>query len=116
MNYNNKRNFFSEVSNVIYLNDMQSDKFNLSEIKMSNLKTPFIIDEIKAIRVIELDNIESFSSYTNYDYFLIFKVKCDYYFCETALAKTYGIYGLIKLLDFNQHLRKEKMKKIEKLN
>lgn len=114
MNYSNKKDIFSEICQVIYLNDMQSNI--LSEIKISNLKTNFIVDEIKTLRVIELDNIESFLSYTNYDYFLIFKVKEEYYFCETESVKTYGVYGMIKLLDFNQYLRKDKMKKIEELN
>ena len=114
MNYSNKKKIFSEICQVIYLNDMHSNI--LSEIKISKLKTPYIADEIKTLRVIVIDNIESFLSYTNYDYFLIFNVKEEYYFCETASAKTYGIYSMIKLLDFNQYLRKDKMKKIEELN
>jgi len=104
MNYKSKKEVFSELRNVI--------NGKLNEVKISLLKNPQIIDEIKTLRVIELDSLESFLSYVNYDYFLMFKFNDDYYFCDTELVPTYNIQSMIKITDFNQIFRKDKINKI----
>ena len=107
LNYKNKKEIFSEFRNQTYF---ANDKLN--EVKISLLKNPQIIEEIKTLRVIELDNLESFLSYVNYDYFLIFKFNDDYYFCDTELVPTYNMQSMTKIIDFNQIFRKDKINKI----
>lgn len=72
-----------------------------------------LVNELKTLKVIELDNFESFLFYLNYDYYLIFKFKNIYYFCDTDLTSTRGITSLVKLINFNKFLRKDKIMKIQ---
>jgi len=109
---NNRKEIFSELSNQIFMNDTHSNLFHATEVKISSLQNSKIADELKTLNVIELDSIESFLQYVNYDYFLMFKLNDDYYYCETALVPTFGNCSLIKLLDFNYYLRKDKIKKL----
>lgn len=106
----NKKEIFSELRDQLYLIDTGGD---INEVKISSLKNSNIINEIKTLQVIELDNLESFLSYVNYDHFLMFKFENDYYFCDTELTPSLQQYSLLKISDFNQHLRKDK---IDKLN
>ena len=109
MNYNNKKEIFSELRDFIYLNA----NTYIKEVKISCLKNIYIIEEIRNLKVIELDNLEDFIQYTNYDHFLIFKFQDDYYFCDTQFAPLLNTRSMIKISDFNQHLRKDKIKKID---
>lgn len=111
-NQNNKKEIFAELSDQIFMNDTHSDLFNSTEVKISSLQNSKIAEELKTLNVIELDSIESFLQYINYDYFLMFKFNDDYYYCETALVPTFGNCSLIKLIDFKQYLRKDKIKKL----
>jgi hypothetical protein len=105
----NKKEIFSELREQLYLKDVNN---NINEVKISCLKNSNIINEIKTLQVIDLDNLESFLSYVNYDHFLMFKFEYDYYFCDTELTPSLGINSLLKIIDFNQHLRKDKIQKI----
>ena len=104
LNYKDKKEIFSELRNVI--------NGRLNEVKISLLKNPQLVDEIKTLRVIELNSLESFLSYVNYDYFLMFKFNDDYYFCDTELVPTYNIKSMVKIIDFNYIFRKDKINKI----
>lgn len=104
----NKKEIFSELRECIY-----EKEHNINEVKISNLKTPNIVDEIRTLKVIEIDNLESSLLYTNYDYFLIFKHKDDYYFCDTELTPNLNIFSMLKLVDYKQYLRKDKIRKID---
>jgi hypothetical protein len=106
LNHKNKKDIFSEFRNEF------RNHGNLNEVKISLFKNPQIIEEIKSLRVIELNNLESFLSYVNYDYFLMFKINDDYYFCDTELVPTHNIYSMTKITDFNQLFRKDKINKI----
>ena len=108
-NYKKKKELFSEIRDRIYHN---ADE-DIYEVKISSLKnSEKIVEEIKSLKVIKLDNLEDFLPYLNYDHFLIFKVKNEYYFCDTELTSIYDKYGIIRVTDFKHHLRKDKMKKI----
>ena len=109
VNKQHNKEIFSELRDQLYLTDNYN---HISDVKISSLKNLNIINEIKTLQVIELDNLESFLSYVNYDHFLMFKFEDDYYFCDTELTPSLGIYSLLKILDFNQHLRKDKIKKL----
>lgn len=112
-NYNNRKEIFSELHNIAY--SFHINEVRINEVRISSLNNNKIIEEIKTLCIIELDDIESFYSYVNYDHFLIFKFKDDYYFCITELVSNIGIHSMIKLLDFNLHLRKDKMLKINSI-
>lgn len=103
-NHNHKKELFNELRNYYFLT---------KEIKLSVLRNTSIIDEIKSLKVIELDNLENFESYKHYDNYLIFKCNENYYFCDTELISGLKEDSLIRIADFNQHLRKEKIKKID---
>lgn len=104
--YKNKKEIFSELSDKIYQ--------QVSEVKISTLKNINILETIKTLQVIELDNLESFIFYLNYDHFLIFKFQGEFYFCDTELVPSYN--GLLKLSDFNYYLRKDKIHEINKIS
>lgn len=109
-NQHNKKEVFSELRDQLYLKDVTN---HINEVKISYLKNSNIINEIKTLQVIELNNLESFLSYVNYDHFLMFKFEDDYYFCDTELTPSLGINSLLKIIDFNQHLRKDKIRKLD---
>lgn len=116
LDYNNKKEIFSELCNRIFENQTLYSKIwcpEFGEVRISSLKNQNIIEEIRTLKVIDLDNLESFISYINYDHFLIFKNSNDYYFCDTEYYPQFGFGCLIKLSDFNLYLRKDKMKKIQ---
>lgn len=104
MSSQSKKQLFNELRNYYFLT---------KEIKLSVLRNTSIIDEIKLLKVIELNNLENFESYKHYDNYLIFKYKENYYFCDTSLISGLEEDSLIKIVDFNQHLRKDKIKKID---
>ena len=106
-NYKTKKEIFSELRSQIY----QLDTFEVG-VKLSSLNNIKIIDQIKALKVIELDNIESFVFYKNYDHYLMFKFNDEYYFCDFDLFPGIGEQCLIKLVDYNRYLRKDKINKI----
>jgi len=111
MNYNNKKEIFSELRDLLYFTFTEKlDGVNL----FSLINSKQIIEEIKKLQVIEIDDLENFLSYVNYDHFLIFKCDESYYFCDTQLVPSLNLHSMIKLLDFNQHLRKDKISKINK--
>ena len=111
MNLKNKKEIFSEISNLIW---SSSDK--IDEIRLSNLKnSKVIISEIKTFKVIELDNLESFNLYASYDNYLIFKLENSYYFCNTELIPALGKYSLIKMIDYIFLLRKDKILKLKNI-
>lgn len=101
--YKNKKEIFSELRDKLFQQE--------NDVKLSVLKNINVLETIKTLQVIELDNLKSFLSYINYDHFLIFKFNNEYYFCDTALVSS-NLNSMIKIIDFNQHLRKDKMKKI----
>ena len=101
--YSNKKEIFSEIRDNIFGN---------YEIKLSTLKNPKIKEQIRTLKVIQLDNLESFYSYVNYDHYLIFKFKDEYYFCDTELVESLELSSLIKIVDYNQIMRKQKLDKI----
>ena len=76
VNYN-KKEIFSEIRDIAFE--------QINDVRLSSLKNPKIIEEIKTLKIIELDNLKGFDTYANYDHYLIFKVKDDYYFCDTDL-------------------------------
>lgn len=107
---NNKKEIFSELWRSSYYLDSYKDKdYVVTETKISNSKK--LIDELKTLKVIELDNLENFLNYLNFDYYLIFRCNDEFYFCDTQYASTYR--SLIKMLDYNQVLRKDKIKRID---
>ena len=107
-NNNNKKEIFSELR---FFN------FRDNEIKIASLENKVdIMNELKTLKIIELNDFESFESYVNYDHFLIFKLNDEYYFCETELVPQLQKESMIKILDFNHQLRKDKIKKIENEN
>ena len=101
---NRKKEIFNEFRNYYFLT---------KDIKLSILRNTVIVDEIKNLKVIELDSLENFYSYVNYDHFLIFKFNDEFYFCDTELAYSLREESMIKISDFNFYLRKDKMKKID---
>ena len=109
--HNNKNEIFYEIRDTIYRNS--ENAINISDIKISSLKNIYIIDEIKNLKIIELNNLDDFISYVNYDHYLIFKFNNFYYFCDTELASYLNKLSLIKIIDFNLFLRKDKINKIE---
>ena len=114
LNHSYKKEIFSELREQIYSSlFFPISKVRINEVKISTLNNHKIIEEIKTLKVIELDNLENFFSYSNYDHFLIFKFNDEFYFCDTELASSLGIGSMIKILDFNLFLRKDKMKKID---
>lgn len=106
---NNKKEIFSPLRDCIYLKDTYK---HINDVKISSFDDSFLIDEIKTLKVIELDNLESFTFYLNYDHFLIFKFENDYYFCDTELTPILGVYSMIKISDYSLYLRKDKLKNI----
>ena len=113
-NHNNKKEIFYEIRDMTYKNT--ENAIDISDVKISSLKNPNIIDEITNLKIIELDNLEDFISYVNYDHYLIFKFNNFYYFCDTELASYLDKLSLIKITDFNLYLRKDKINKIENFN
>jgi len=108
-NSQNKKEIFSEFRKQIFN--------GLNEIKLSSLTNKLkIINEFKSIKVIELDDLDTFESYVNYDHFLIFKNDNNYYFCDIELVPGLKKESLVKILDYNQYLRKDKIKKIQDEN
>lgn len=116
MTQQNKTEIFSELRSYIFNYEYQTSISDpeYSAINLSSLKNQNIIEEIKALKVIELDNIESFISCTNYDHFLIFKVNNEYYFCDTELTPMLHFGSLILLNDYKHYIRKDKLLNIEK--
>jgi len=112
--HNNNKEIFCEIRDMIYKNSEKA--IGISDVKISSLKNPHIIDDIKNIKIIELNNLADFMSYVNYDHYLIFKVDNFYYFCDTELASYLYNLSLIKISDFNLYLRKDKINKIENFN
>jgi hypothetical protein len=109
-----QNNIFLKFRDIIY-NNITSDTTN--DIRISCLENSNeIIDAIKTLKVIEIDNFESFFLYTNYDYYLLFKLIDDYYLCDTGLATTYGDKSMIRLVDYSYYLRKDKINQINKSN
>lgn len=109
MKHKHKKELFSEIRDYIYHN-VDYDRY---EVKISSLKNyNSILEEIKSLKVIELNNLEDFLSYLNYDFFLIFKLNDEYYFCDTEIASIFDKRGMVKMIDFNHHLRKDKINKI----
>lgn len=107
----NKREIFSELRDCVYIDDIYN---RINEVKISSLTNNQIIDELKNLKVIELKTkLEEFSSYINYDHYLIFKLNDDYYFCDTELVQSLDIYSMVKMIDYHLYLRKDKIKKIE---
>ncbi len=91
--------------------DSMSDNL-IAEVKLSYFKDKQLIEDLKALDVIELDNIEGFYSYCNWNHFLIFKLENDYYFCYTELVPSFDKAALLKILDYNLYLRRDKINKI----
>lgn len=108
VNYNNKKEIFSEIRDILFE--------QINDVKLSSLKNPKIIEEVKTLKIIELDDLKSFYTYANYDHFLIFKVKDDYYFCITDLIYSLNVNSMVKISDYHQYLRKDKLDKINKEN
>lgn len=108
--HKNKKEIFSEIINYIYSNIGAED-----EIKLSLLKNDSIIEELKTLQIIEIDDLESCFSYLSYDHFLIFKLKDYFYFCDTDIVISLGVKSIIKMLDFNQYFRKDKIERIQKI-
>ena len=105
--HNNKKQIFSELRGILFE--------QLDNVRLSSLKNKKIIDEIKTLKVIEIDSLESFYSYTNYDYYLVFKFNDNYYFCDTELSNALNTDCMIKMIDYNQHLRKDKLDKLNQM-
>lgn len=102
-----KKNIFKGLINQLF----KSGTFEYG-VKLSSFEEQDLVEEIKNLKVIELDNLDDFNSYINYDYFLIFKFNEDYFFCDTKMIPSLGYDSLIKLIDYNHHLRKDKMMRI----
>lgn len=101
---NSKKEIFSEFrDNYLFT----------KEIKLSELQNQKIIDEIKTLKVIEIDDFKSFESYINYDHYLIFKKNDNFYFCDTELIPGLKDDSLIRIIDYNVYLRKDKIKRIQ---
>jgi hypothetical protein len=111
-NHSSKKKIFLKLTTQIYSG---IDIFE-NGIRLSSLKDDNLIEEIKTLKVIELDNLESFESYINYDHYLIFKLNECYYFCDTNLIPAIKFDCLIKINDYNQILRKDKIKKIDNIS
>lgn len=111
-NLQNKKEIFAELRDEIYLKDTYK---HINEVNLSSFRNSLLIETIKTLRIIELDDLESFLSYVNYDHFLIFKHKDDYYYCDTELVPDLGIYSMLKLTDYHFYLRKEKLSKISQI-
>lgn len=103
------KDIFDVIINAYLVTDT-STEYKISSLNVS------LVNKLKALKVIKLDNLESFLSYLNYDYYLIFKFKNIYYFCDTALASARGITSLVKLINYNHFLRKDKILKINNKN
>lgn len=99
-------NIFKVITQAFLVTGLSSE-YNIS------FDNTLLVNELKTLKVIELDNFESFSFYLNYDYYLIFKFKNIYYFCDTDLTSTRGITSLVKFVNYNHFLRKDKIKKIQ---
>lgn len=104
LNYNNNKEIFSEIRDQLFK--------QAKDVKISSLKNINILEAIKTLKVIELDSLKSFSSYINYDHYLIFKLNDDYYFCDTGLSFSLNANCMIKISDYNQIFRKDKINKI----
>ena len=107
----NKKEIFAELRDEIYLKDNK----RINAAKLSSFKNSLLIETIRTLRVIELDDLESFLSFINYDHFLIFKYKDDYYYCDTELVPDLGIFSMLKITDYHLYLRKEKLNKISQI-
>lgn len=105
----NKKEIFSEFRRNLYFNT--TNELKLSLLKSKNKDE--IINELKTLKVIELNSLESFESFVNYDHFLMFKFDDCYYFCDTELVPGLKLESMIKISDFNQYLRKDKIKKLD---
>lgn len=110
-------NLNSNQSKKVIFSELTSNLFHdvNNEINLSSLRSKFkeeIIKQIKTLKIIELNNLESFYKYVNYDHYLIFKFNNDYYFCETDLVPALKLESMIKINDFNNLLRKDKINKI----
>ena len=101
---NNKKEIFSELRDLIYS--------EIKRVKISTLTNINIIDQLKYLKIIELDDFENIKLFTNYDHFLIFKNKDEYYFCDTELVPFFGAQSIIKLEDYNKYFRRDKINKI----
>lgn len=111
MTYKNKKEIFTEISDKICLSDTNSDEIN--DFRISSLDNyEKVVEEIKTLKVIELDDFKGFMSYINYDHFIIFKIKKNYYFCDIGLTPMLNIHSMIKISDYKHHLRKDKIKEI----
>lgn len=108
-NYNSKKKVFLPLRDYIYLKDSYK---NINDVRLSSFNNLLLIKEVKSLKVIELDNLESFTFYLNYDHYLIFKYEDNYYFCDTELAIVLGINSMLKITDYSLYLRKDKIKKI----
>jgi len=109
----NKKETFSELRDYIWLKSSDKQDFSLiSDVKLSFFNNQLLIDTIKTLKVIELDNLESYLSYIKWDHFLVFKFDNDYYFCDTELVPALGSSSILKIIDYKQHLRKDKINKI----
>jgi hypothetical protein len=107
----NKKEIFSELRRYLFFS---VDKGTNNELKLSTLKSKDeIVNEFKTLKTIEIDNLGSFESYVNYDHYLIFKFNDEYYFCDTELVPGLKEKSMIKITDYNQLLRKDKIKKID---
>ena len=104
INYKNNKEIFSEIRDKLFE--------QAKDVKISSLKNTKILECLKTLKVIELYSLESFLAYVNYDHYLIFKYNDDYYFCDTELVSSLNSKCMIKISDFNQLFRKEKLNKI----
>lgn len=107
MKYNDKKDIFSELINQLF----RKGTFELG-VKLSSFENEKLIEELKNLKLINIDKLEDFENYSNYDYFLIFKHDDEYYFCDTKMIPSLGTDSLIKLIDFKHFLRKDKLTKI----
>lgn len=113
MKYKYKKIVFAEITDKIYLSEIYSDE--IRSFKVSSLENyEEIVNEIKTLKIIEIDKIESFISFINYDHFLIFKLKNEFYFCNTELVPLLDKHSMLKISDFPHFLRKDKINQINK--
>jgi hypothetical protein len=101
---NPKKEIFSVLRDLIFLT---------KEIKLAEFNNNRLIEEMKSLKVIELDNLKDLHSYINYDHYLIIKNNNNYYFCDVDLYPGIGEQCLLKVIDYNQILRKDKIKRID---